>query len=201
MIRPGSETIDPVSKTRLTLIASDDKSFVVEAHCPPGAAPWVLEHIHTGWAETFEVVSGTGAYKLSGTEHPIAEGQTVELPAHEKHVHPWNTGDGELVYRQTSTFDTPSPSAAQDVIGVFFTIHGLAREGKINKRGLPKNPLQFGATLRTLTKHGGYDAAVPILAQNLLAATLGKVAELAGYRGTYPRYTDAGSGGESAPPG
>lgn len=199
MIEPGSETVDPVTKTRLTVVESDANGFVVEAHCPPGAGPWVLEHIHTGWTETFEIVSGKATYKLSGAEHPVAEGETVELPAKEKHVHPWNAGDGELVYRQTSRFEAPSPSAAHDVLGVFFTIHGLAREGKINKRGLPKNPLQFGATLRTLTKHGGYDAVVPIPAQKLLAATLGKVAELAGYRGTYPRYVQSGSGTKGAP--
>lgn len=148
-----------------------------------------MEHVHTGWTETFQVVSGEGRYRLDGQEHAFGGGETVELPPNKKHIHPWNSGTGELVYRQTSKFDVPSPSAASDVIGVFFTIHGLAREGKINKRGLPKNPLQFAATLRMLTRHGGYDAAVPIPAQNFLSATLGRLAEMLGYRGTYPRYT------------
>jgi hypothetical protein len=77
---------------------------------------------------------------------------------------------------------------ANDVLGVFATINGLAREGRIGKKGLPKNPLQFAATLRTLTKHQGFDAAVPITVQRMVSATLGRFAEALGYRGAYSRY-------------
>jgi hypothetical protein len=65
---------------------------------------------------------------------------------------------------------------------------GLAREGRVGKRGLPKNPLQLAATARTLTKHRGFDATVPIPIQLALSATLGRLAEALGYRGVYERY-------------
>jgi hypothetical protein len=49
-------------------------------------------------------------------------------------------------------------------------------------------PLQAAATIRTLTKHGGFDAAVPIALQLGLSATLGRLAEARGYRAVYDRY-------------
>ena len=64
----------------------------------------------------------------------------------------------------------------------------LAREGKVDARGLPRHPLQMAATLRTLGRHGGYSTRLPIPAQNLLSATLGRFAEALGYRGVYARY-------------
>ena len=93
-----------------------------------------------------------------------------------------------MVYRQINDFGAPNSSAVNDVLGVFATINGLAREGKIGKKGLPKNPLQFAATLRTLVKHEGFDAAVPISIQRGTSATLGRLAEALGYRGVYERY-------------
>ena len=61
-------------------------------------------------------------------------------------------------------------------------------KGALGKGGLPKNPLQFVATGRIYTKHGIYDAAVPIPIQKGLAATLGPLVEALGYRGVYDRY-------------
>lgn len=110
------------------------------------------------------------------------------MPAGVTHQHPWNTGSGEMVYRQTNDFGARTPDAVQDVLDVFATINGLALEGKIGKKGLPKNPLQFAATLRMLTKHQGFDAAVPIPVQRVVSATLGRLAGALGYRGVYPRY-------------
>ena len=93
-----------------------------------------------------------------------------------------------MVYRQTNEFARRSPEAVDDVIGVFATLNGLTREGKVGRRGLPKNPLQFAATLRTLVKHEGFDASVPIPFQRFLSATLGWISEALGYRAVYPRF-------------
>ena len=103
-------------------------------------------------------------------------------------MHPWNAGDSPMVYRQRDVFAQPSAAAVQDVLGVFATVAGLARLGKVNRQGLPKNPLQLAATARTLGKYEGYDARLPIPIQKFLSATLGRLAELVGYRGVYPQY-------------
>lgn len=118
----------------------------------------------------------------------LGAGESIVTPPGLKHIHPWNAGDGVMVYRQVVDCGKRSPDALHDVIGVFATLNGLAREGRLNGKGLPKNPLQFAATLRTLVKHEGYDAAAPVGAQRFLAATLGRLAETLGYRAVYPRY-------------
>jgi hypothetical protein len=53
---------------------------------------------------------------------------------------------------------------------------------------MPKNLLQLAATGRAMTKHGAFDVAMPISLQVGLSATLGRLAEVLGYRAVYDRY-------------
>ncbi|MEM7416520.1 MAG: cupin domain-containing protein [Gemmatimonadota bacterium] len=192
MIRAGFETTDPITQTRSVVVEgaeeTDGRGWVIEVHCPEGARPAILEHVHLTWSETFEILEGAATYRLGGEDRAAVQGDVVVMPPGVPHVHPWNTGSGVMVYRQTNDFGAANPSAVSDVLGFFATINGLAREGKIGKKGLPKNPLQFAATLRTLVKHEGFDAAVPIPIQRGTSATLGRLAEALGYRGVYQRY-------------
>ena len=194
MIRAGYTTTDPVSGTRMVVIQSDAETngngWTIKVYCPPHAPPHVLEHLHLSWTETFEILTGIARYKLNGKKKTAHAGDVIVMPPRQPHIHPWNAGDTEMVYLQVDEFDEPSREAVQEVLGVFATRNGLAREGKIGKRGLPKNPLQFAATLRTLNRHGGFDAKVPIPLQRFVSATLGRVAEAVGYRGSYARYLD-----------
>jgi mannose-6-phosphate isomerase-like protein (cupin superfamily) len=192
MIGVGFTTTEPRTQTRFEFIEvgrnANGDDFIVECRCPAGGGAWVLEHVHLSWEEQFEILSGEAEYKLDGRTMTARAGETVIMPAGLKHVHPWSAGDGDLIYRQHARFETPNEEAVDDVFGAFTTMFGLMREGKTNKKGLPKNPLQFAATLRTLVKHEGFDAAVPIPVQRALAATLGRFAEARGYRSSYPQY-------------
>ena len=69
-----------------------------------------------------------------------------------------------------------------------FKIISVAAHYKVGRQGLPKNPLQFAATARALARYDSYDARFTIPMQKLLAATLGKLAEVLGYKGVYPQY-------------
>ena len=195
MIDVGFTTTEPRTQTRFEFIdigrTPDGDDFTIECRCPAGSGPWILEHLHLTWDERFEIVSGKGTYTLDGQTRTATAGDIIHMPAGQKHVHPWNEGPTELVYRQTARFPTPDPEAVPDVFGAFTTLFGLAREGKVNAKGLPRNPLQFAASLRTLVKHEGFDAAVPIPVQRVMAATLGRVAEAMGYRSSYPRHLEA----------
>jgi hypothetical protein len=93
-----------------------------------------------------------------------------------------------MVYRQTNDFGASTPEAVDEMLGAYATINGLAREGRIGKRGMPKNLLQLVATGRAYTKHGSFDAAVPIPLQLGLSVALGRLAEVLGYRAVYDRY-------------
>lgn len=191
-ISPGFETTDPITQTRMVVVKGAQETagrgWVTEVHCPQGAAPWVTAHVHRSWTETFEILQGTASYRLGTTVHTLRTGETIVMPPGVPHVHPWNTGSGVMICRQTNDFGASTPEAVHDVLGAFATINGLAREGRIGKKGIPKNLLQAAATIRTLTKHGGFDAAVPIPLQLGLSATLGRLAEALGYRAVYDRY-------------
>lgn len=192
MIGVGFVTEDPRTQTQIEILEvernADGDDFVLECRCPAASGPFALEHLHLTWDERFEILSGEAQYLLGGERGTATAGDTVVMPAGQKHVHPWSAGDTELVYRQVATFASPNEEAVHDIFGTFATLFGLAREGKVNRKGLPKHPLQFAATLRTFVKHEGYDAAVPISVQRAMAATLGRVAEAVGYRSVDPRY-------------
>jgi quercetin dioxygenase-like cupin family protein len=192
MISPGFETTDPITQTRIVVVKgareTAGRGWVTEVHCPQGAASAFLPHLHRTWTETFEILEGSATYRLGAAESRLERGETIVMPPMVAHVHPWNTGSGVMVYRQTNDFGAPTPEAVDDVLGAFATIHGLAREGRVGKGGMPKNLLQFAATGRTFARHGAFDAAMPIALQLGLSATLGRLAEALGYRAVYDRY-------------
>src|SRR6478672_4337761 len=152
MISPGFETTDPFTKTRTVVMKGAremaGRGWVIEVHCPEGAAPAVTAHVHRTWTETFEILQGSAACRLGDKELKLAAGESIVMPPNVVHVHPWNVGSGEMVYRQTNDFGASTPEAVDDVLGAFATINGLAREGRIGKRGMPKNLLQLVATGR-----------------------------------------------------
>lgn len=192
MISPGFETTDPFTQTRTVVVEgareTSGRGWVIDVHCPQGAAPAFLAHVHCTWTETFEILQGSAACRLGATEHRLAAGERIVMPPNVTHVHPWNVGSSVMVYRQTNDFGASTPDAVDDVLGGFATINGLAREGRVGKRGMPKNLLQLAATGRAMTKHGSFDAAMPIPLQLVLSATLGRLAEAFGYRAVYDRY-------------
>ena len=196
MIHAGFTIENPLTQSRTIVLKSDAETqgsgWLLEHHSIPHAPPDIPEHLHLTWTETFEIIAGEAFYKLDGVQKTAAAGDTILVPPRHTHIHPWNAGETELVYRQCNVFDPPNAQAVQDVLGVFATRAGLAREGKVNQRGEPKNPLQQAATLKTLNKHGGYDAKLPRWVQDMLAATLGSLAEALGYRAIDPQFVHEG---------
>ena len=191
MIRAGHVITNPVSGGTITVLESDVETkgmgFYLESRQPAGAKPDVTEHFHQTWTETFEIISGKCHYKLNGERKTAQAGETLLFPPQIKHVHPWPAGESELVYRQRSEFQSASPQAVQDTLGVFSTLADLPRD-QLTTRGLPKNPFLALAVLRTLGKHGGYDANIPIGMQKFLNATIGLFAEMIDIHGVSKKY-------------
>jgi quercetin dioxygenase-like cupin family protein len=190
-IKAGFQTTDPITQTRIVVVKgveeTSGRGWVTEVYCPQGSTPFP-PHLHQTWTETFEILEGSATCRLGAEEHRFTRGESIIMPPGVTHVHPWNTGSDQMVFRHTNDFGATTPEALTDVLGAFATMFGLAREGKVGKRGLPKNPLQLAATARTLTKHRNFDAAIPIPVQLAVSATLGRLAEALGYRGVYDRY-------------
>lgn len=190
MIRANFTIENPITGSRTKVLESDYETngmgWLLEITCQPHAKSDIKEHIHLTWTETFEILSGEAYYALDGVEKRVAAGESFIVMPGQKHIHPWCAGNEPMIYTQKSDFGKQSPDAVQEVLGVFATIAELARQGKVNKDGLPKNPLQLAVTLRTLVKHGGYDTSIPLNASKFISATLGKLAEILGYRGVDP---------------
>lgn len=195
MIRAGFTIHNPLTQSRTTVIEGEaetaGRGWLLEVVCAPGARSDIAEHIHSTWTERFTIVRGTAYYKLDGQQRTAQAGETFVVMPGQRHVHPWSADDAEMVYRQQNDFGRPSPGAVHEVLGVFATVAGLARDGKVGADGRPKHPLQLAATLKTLNKHGGYDASIPIPAQRFLSATLGRLAAALGYHGVYERFVGA----------
>jgi mannose-6-phosphate isomerase-like protein (cupin superfamily) len=194
MIRAGFTFTNPLTNSQLTLIESDaetnGQSFYIEMHCVPKTGPDILEHLHKQWIEHFEILSGTAHYRLNGVQHTAQAGDSFVVASGQRHVHPWNAGDTELVYRQRSTFGRSNPAAVQDTMGVFATLADLARAGKVDQRGLPKDPFQLAVTIRALARHESYSTDAPVAVQKILAAILGRVGLLLGYRAIDRRFVE-----------
>jgi hypothetical protein len=192
MIRAGFTIENPRTRSRTIVLESDvetqGRGWLLETRCPPNAPPDISEHMHLTWTETFEIVSGQAYYKLNGVQKTAAAGEIIVMPPEQWQVHPWNAGETELVYRQRDDFGQADPQAVQDVLGVFATLAGLGREGKLDRRGRPKDPLQMAITLRVLSRYGGYDASLPILVQRVFSASVGGLAGMLGYRAVHPQY-------------
>lgn len=192
MISSGLTIDNPVIQSRIIVLKGDAETnglgWLLEVHRPPHTGLDIAEHLHLTWKETFEIISGTAHYKLNGVEGIAKAGEQIVVLPRQPHIHPWNAGEAEMVYRHHTEFDQPNAQAVQDGVGVLATLAGLAREGKVNQRGQPKNSWQLAVTLKMAVKYGNYDASLPIPLQNFLAATLGSLAEALGYTASYPRH-------------
>jgi Cupin domain len=190
MIRAGFTFQNPITQSVIRVLETDLETngmgWLLEIRCAAKMPPDIVEHLHLDWTETFEILSGTAHYKLNGEQKLARAGETIVMPAGQKQIHPWNAGEDEMIYRQRNQFAKSSPEAVQDVLGVFATTAYLASQGKIDKDGKAKNPLQLAATLRVLSKHGGYDASIPVAIQNVLSSTVGVLAEWLGYKAIIP---------------
>jgi quercetin dioxygenase-like cupin family protein len=192
MITSGFVIEDPKSRVRVTVLETEQETggrgWLLEHHFPPRVQANVPKHLHLTWTETFEIISGNAFYVLGDEKKSAKSGDVIVLPPGVPHLHPWNAGETELVYRQRDDFGGVSPTAVQDVMGVFATRAGLSRDGLTDKRGRPKHPLQLAVTLKLLASHGGYDASVSIPMQKFIAATLGTLGQLLGYSAVIQKY-------------
>jgi len=190
MIRAGFTFEHPTTKTRTVILESDAETngmgWLLEVTRYSKLGSDLGEHLHLTWMETFEIIKGTAKYKLDGIEKIAKAGESFVVEPNHFHVHPWNATDEELVYRQRDRFARPSPAAVQDILGIFATRTGMARDG-IRFKGFPKL-LQQSVTIRTAIKHGNYVSSPSMTMQKVLGSTLGLLGEVFGYKAVHSKY-------------
>ena len=192
MIRAGFTFEHPKTKTRIVVLESDAETngmgWQLEVTRYSKLGSDLGEHMHQTWTETFEIIKGTAKYSLDGIEKIAEAGASFIVEPGHFHIHPWNADKEELVYHQLDRFDKPNPAAVQDILGIFATRTGMARDG-ISLKGFAKLLFQ-SVTLRTSVKHGNYMASPSMGTQKMLASTLGLLGELLGYRAVQTKYLD-----------
>ena len=193
MIRAGFSFEHPRTKTRTVVLESDRETngmgWLLEVTRYSRDGSDLGEHLHLTWTETFEIIKGTAKYKLNGVEGIAKAGESFIVKPGQFHVHPWNATEDELVYRQRDEFQQRSPAAVQDILGIFATRTGMARDGSFPKNRLGKL-FQQAVTIRTAIKHGNYVIRPSMFMQNILASTLGVLGEILGYKAVHARYVE-----------
>jgi quercetin dioxygenase-like cupin family protein len=180
MAKAGDELLNPVTGLRTvfrkTSRETDGELLQVNWLGSPGwtAGP---DHVHPYQEERFEVISGRLGLRVDGVERVLREGEGIIAPAGSAHA-AWNAGD-DTVHALVDFRPALRTERA------FETLAGLARDGKTNRAGAPKNPLRLALVLREFEDEI-YFVRPPLAVQRVILGALAKVARLLGYRAEYP---------------
>ena len=183
MARQGDTIENPVTGEHITFLATsrDTGGELLRLEWslePYGFLPGA--HTHPHQVERFEVLSGTLGIRVGTRKYRLGAGEAVVvLPGA---VHSW-WNEGDEVLRGLIEF-----RPALDMESLFETSFGLARDGKVSKKGVP-TPLQIIALLDEYEDELGIPW-VPQRVQHAIVSRLAPLARRRGYRGRYPAYSD-----------
>jgi hypothetical protein len=135
------------------------------------------DHVHPRQEERFEVLSGRLGLRADGIERVHGVGDVIVVSAGSPHA-AWNAGDDEV--HVLVDFE---PALRTE--RAFETVAGLARDGKTNRAGPSRNPLQLALILREFEEEI-YFVRPSLAVQRVILGVLAKVARLLGYRAEYP---------------
>lgn len=182
MARAGDEMVNELTGLRTifrkTAADTDGELLQVDWIGGPG---WIAgpKHVHRKQLERFTVISGTLGAHIDGSEGVYGPGEAVEVPAGAVHT-AWNAGaEGEDVHVSVEF----EPALRSEV--PLETLAGLARDGKTNKAGVPKNPFELALLVHDYEDEL-YLASPPLLVQRAIFGPLAFLGRRLGYRAEYP---------------
>ena len=136
------------------------------------------EHVHTGFAEVFQVVEGTLSILYNGKVEMLQAGEELEIPAGVRHK-PFNP-TGNLVVIEGDKGSMPAD------FGLFLQqAHAFFDEAPANSR--PPRAI-FQMSLFS-PRYDSWLAGPPIVLQRVFFALLAPTARLLGYRSFYEKYS------------
>ncbi|MDF2713256.1 MAG: hypothetical protein K0R28_181 [Paenibacillus sp.] len=127
-------------------------------------------HWHPVLTEKFTIVQGTMLFRVDGNETVAGPGSTLVVSPNQVHQF-WKESDGPLVMLH----EIRPPGRHWQM---FALIHKLECEGKMNQKGIPRNPLWLGAAWESMD---GYIAGPPKLVQKIVLGGLARLARVFGY--------------------
>jgi len=155
--------------------SNDEGRAVAELTAVPGARV-AAEHLHPALLESFSVMEGELTMTRDGRKSVLRAGESVEIEPGVWHDW-WNEGDVTAIARVEIT-------PGERFVHMIETLYGLAREGHLNKRGMP-HPLQL-ALFATEFSDVIVFRKPPAAVQRALFGALVPIARRRGYRATYP---------------
>jgi quercetin dioxygenase-like cupin family protein len=180
MAKAGEELLNPVTGLRTVFrkIAEETSGELLQVDWI-GESSWTTgpHHVHPQQEERFEVLSGRLGLRADGIERVHGAGDVIVVSAGSPHA-AWNAGDDEV---HVLVDFRPALRTER----AFETLAGLARDGKTNRAGSPKNLLQLALILRHFEGEI-YFVQPPLAVQRVILGVLAKVARLLGYRAEYP---------------
>lgn len=187
--------MNPVTGERLTFVrtpgSSEGRALELEWRVPEGSRMVALPHRHPGNAEHFELLEGEADYRVGRGRRREAAPHRFDVPPDTAHVHPANAGRGPLRVRQWVELERPDAEFLEGVARYFETVSALASEGRVDRRGLIRNPLQFALTISELLMPGTYLSFPPPWAQRPPVMALAALARRAGFRAYHPPPAEA----------
>lgn len=133
------------------------------------------EHIHPLQENSFEIISGSFIFCLNGKEQVIGPGQSINIPANVPHYF-WNSDDTVAHYLQEFR-------PALKIDSFFETFFELAKDGKLNKKGIPNF---FHVSIIGLAHKDEIRLTnPPWVLQNIIYKILSPFGKLIGYRADY----------------
>ncbi len=171
-------TLPSATGGRCFVLEYINRPFTGEHAVPP--------HQHPTYTETFEILAGRARYRLGREERSAEPGDRVVLPPRVPHVHPWSVSPEDLHVRQTAEAEPADVPGLNASLQAAITLFGLARAGRVNRKGLPN--LLHLAVLAEATMPATYLAGPPIILQELLFRALAGMGRALGYRTAYPEF-------------
>ena len=139
-------------------------------------------HVHPTVDERFLVLSGQVGFLIGGRKRTLGPGEGASVPARVVHDW-WQVGDDEA---EVLVEVVPGVRFAEMVGSMF----GLARDGKVNKKGLP-DPLQLAVMGHEYGDVIQFTKPPPIV-QKLTIPPMAALGRRRGRKPMYPEYLEAG---------
>jgi mannose-6-phosphate isomerase-like protein (cupin superfamily) len=178
-IEVGEVWENPVTRERAVIVdlpwLNDEGRAVAELTAVPGTRA-VGEHMHPALVERFSVREGELTVLLDGRKSVFGAGKQAEIQPGVWHDW-WYEGDNTALVRMEIT-------PGERFVHMIETLFGLARQGHVNKRGMP-HPLQVALFASEFSDIIVFRKPPPAV-QRTLFGILAPVARRRGYRATYP---------------
>jgi quercetin dioxygenase-like cupin family protein len=165
---------NPRTGQRMVFVTDEPGLLEIETVNPP-TGQREPEHVHPVQASGARVTSGRLVFEVEGVERAVGPGESIEVHANTPHRF-WTEGEEDAHAIQWFR-------PALRTRAFFETLFALAEDGKLDESGMP-SLLQIAAMIPVFSDEIR-PTSPPWPVQRAVAAVLGPVARLRGYRAEY----------------